>query len=124
MSVQKILLATATMALVTLAGAASAASAHTVVTRTMTSHPVTTRTAVTIQAPAPRITTRHDLMARHPIVSDRIVLANLRAHRLVAIGRPHMVRGHLIVQARTRMGRIILVEVHPLSGRLIGVIRI
>lgn len=115
MSIRKTLLASATLALVTIAGAASAAPMH----------PLATRAAVSIQlhTPAPR-DLRNDRMEHRNIVSDRQVLATLRANGYRAIGTPHMVRGHLVVQARGRFGRIVTVEFNPHNGRIIGVIRL
>ncbi len=126
MSVRKILLATATLALVTVAGAAgaSAASMRGPVLQHAATPSVTAHASVIIHTPAPRIAVTHNRAVRSHIVSDRVVLATLRAHHLTAVGRPQMIRGHLMVKVRAARGRIIMVEVHPITGRLIGVIRI
>lgn len=121
MTLRKTLLATATLALMTIAGAATVSAAP----MRPAMHPMThTQAALTIQfhAPAPQ-RLRDNRIDRRRLVSDRMILANLRAHNLRAIGRPHLVRGHLVVQARGRFGRIVLVEVNPRNGRIIGVIR-
>jgi hypothetical protein len=123
MTIRKTLLATAALVTMTIAGAATASAAP---MHRSAMHPAAhTQAALTIQlhAPAPQ-RLRDNRIDRRPIVSDRVILANLRAHNYRALGKPHFVRGHLVVEARGRFGRIVMVEVSPRTGRIIGVIRI
>ena len=135
MTIRKTLLASATLALVTIAGAAaSAAPVHAAM------HPsLQNSAAISIQyrAPDPRDfrndgnfldnrdfrNDRDDRFGRR-IVSDRVILANLRAANLRAVSNPRFVRGRLVVQAMGRFGRIMTVEFNPYTGRMIGVIRL
>lgn len=117
MSIRQTLMASATLALMTIAGAASATPLQPVIQH----HTA----AVTIQfhTPAPR-DLRNDRLDHRNIVSDRQVLATLRANGYRAVGQPHLIRGHLVVQARGRFGRLVTVEFNPHTGRIMGVIRL
>ena len=124
MTIRKTLLASATLALVSIAGAASAAPMHSTMQPALHNG-----AALTIQYRAPDLrndrfdNNRNDRFNRR-IVSDRVILANLRANNLRAVSNPHFVRGRLVVQAMGRFGRIVTVEFNPYTGRMIGVIRL
>ena len=134
MTIRKTLLASATLALVTIASAASAAPAHSNIQPGLQNG---ASLSIQYRAPDPRDfrndgnfwdnrdlrNDRDDRFGRH-IVSDRVILANLRAANLRAVSNPRFVRGRLVVQAMGRFGRIMTVEFNPYTGRMIGVIRL
>src|SRR5262245_54422157 len=123
MNIRKTLLASATLALVTIAGAATASAAP--VHGTM--HPsLQTNAAISIQYRAPDLrdfrNDRDDRWNRR-VVSDRVILANLRAMNLRAIGEPRLMRNRIVVRAVGRFGRVVIAEFNPYTGRLIDIDR-
>jgi hypothetical protein len=123
MTIRKTLLASATLALLTVAGAASASAAS----MHMTMHPsAQTNAAISIQYRTPDLrdfrNDRDDRWNRR-IVSDRVILANLRAHNLRAISQPRLMRNRIVVRAVGRFGQVVLAEFNPYTGRLIDLDR-
>lgn len=108
----KTLLAAGTMAAALIAGTAGAQAAP----RDRHDHHPVVRYE---QHFAPQQRDHHHRLAVRERVYD-----TLRLHRYRAIGAPVFVRGHYVVRSVNRMGRIVLVEVHPYTGRFMGEIRI
>ena len=69
---------------------------------------------------------RHDIVrheGRRPVERTR-VFETLRLHHYVGLGDPYFFHGRYVVRSHDRMGRLVLVELDPWTGRFIGVVRI
>jgi hypothetical protein len=66
----------------------------------------------------------HHVMMHRPYVAHARVLETLRMHRFVGLGNPYFLHGRYVVRAHDRIGRIVLVQIDPWTGRFIGVVRI
>jgi hypothetical protein len=72
--------------------------------------------------PAVRHEMRYD--AHREIVGRERVLATLREHHYRWLGEPTFVRGHYVVKVVGRFGHPAFVEINPYTGALIGDFRI
>jgi outer membrane murein-binding lipoprotein Lpp len=60
---------------------------------------------------------RHDQRFEHRALVDRIRIADgLRFHRYRMIGDPYFVHGRYVVRTHDRFGRIVFVQVDPYTG--------
>lgn len=98
---KKIILAAASLAALTLAGAGAAGAA-----------PWNHHRTVVI---------RHDV--HRPYVARARVYETLRLHRYAGIGNPTFLHGRYVVRSHDRFGHTVLVQIDPWSGRYIGVVR-
>ncbi len=75
---------------------------------------------------AREIIVRHDGIMRHdmrrPIVVRERVFDTLRFHRFRGLGEPYFFHGRYVVRSFDRFGRVVLVQVDPYTGALLGVI--
>jgi hypothetical protein len=105
----KTLLAAASLAVLTAAGAAAANAAP------WDHH----------DRPVIRQETRDLRFDTHRRIVDRDrVLATLRLHHYRLLGEPAFVRGHYVVQVAGRFGHPLFVEIDPYTGAFIGDFRI
>jgi hypothetical protein len=70
---------------------------------------------------ATHVAMRHE--TRRPVERTR-VFETLRLHHYVGLGDPYFFHGRYVVRSHDRMGRLVLVELDPWTGRFIGVTRI
>ncbi len=71
---------------------------------------------------APAAAMRHDM--HRPVVARLRVMETLRLHHYVGMGEPYFLHGRYVVRSHDRLGRIVLVQIDPWTGRFIGVVRI
>jgi hypothetical protein len=66
----------------------------------------------------------HRAVMHRPYVAHARILETLRMHRYVGLGNPYFLHGRYVVRAHDRLGRTVLVQIDPWTGRFIGVVRI
>jgi hypothetical protein len=77
--------------------------------------------AVDAQPRRETVAMRHE--TRRPVERVR-VFETLRLHHYTGLGEPYFFHGRYVVRSHDRMGRLVLVELDPWTGRFIGVVRI
>ena len=61
---------------------------------------------------------------QQPLVARELVSAKLHFHHYRLLSDPHFVRGHYVARSINPSGRVVLVEINPKDGALIGEILI
>ena len=59
-----------------------------------------------------------------PLAARELISARLDLHHYRLLSEPHFVRGHYVARSINPFGRVVLVEINPKDGALIGEILI
>jgi hypothetical protein len=62
---------------------------------------------------------RHDRMEHRDFVERVRIADTLRFHRYAIVGNPYFVHGRYVVRAHDRLGRLVFVQVDPYSGAFV-----
>ena len=61
---------------------------------------------------------------QQPVAARELISARLHLHRYHLLSEPHFVGAHYVARSINPSGRVVLVEIHPKDGALIGEILI